>query len=144
MLCEFAGTLDGFEPIHIEDEGELEIRAIRKRYFQLIEAEKLVETKSLKTDNENLVRQISYLEAELNRLRQELETTRSYAQEERKHFYEKLDAERKEKYAVSNQLSEWRGMFIGMKQSLIERGDKPMLPKSLLNVLKSLVPEIFE
>ena len=77
MLCEFAGTLDGFEPIHIEDEGELEIRAIRKRYFQLIEAEKLVETKSLKTDNENLGRQISNLEAELNRLRQELETTRN-------------------------------------------------------------------
>lgn len=144
MLCEFAGTLDGFEPIHIEDEGELEIRAIRKRYFQLIEAEKLVETKSLKSDNENLGRQISYLEAELNRLHQELETTRNYAQEERKHFHEQLDAERKEKYAVSNQLSEWRGMFIGIKQSLIDRGDKPMLPKSLLNVLKSLVPEIFE
>ena len=56
MLCEFAGTLDEFERIHIEDEGELEIRAIRKRYFQLIEEERLEEAKSLKADRDSLKR----------------------------------------------------------------------------------------
>jgi hypothetical protein len=151
MLCEFAGTLDGFQPIHIEDDGELEIRAIRKRYFQLIEVERLEETKSLKADRDSLERKVEFLEAERDRLRKELDGIRSLLQEERSQFHETLNAdharfhkeideERQSKYALIRESGQWAGMFKGIKKSLIDRKQKPIDPEVMLNLLNSLVP----
>jgi hypothetical protein len=155
MLCEFAGTIDGFEPIHIEDEGELEIRAIRKRYFQLIEEGRLEEAKLLKTAKDSLERKVEFLEAERDRLCKELEAIRNNFQEERNQFYETLnterarfhqeiDEERKGKYTLIREAGQWEGMFKGIKKSLKDRGQKPIDPEVMLNLLNSLVPEDIE
>lgn len=172
MVCEFAANLDGYKALSEEESQDAEIDVLRRRYFKLLVDEGGIGTKenSFKVQSENLQRKIIDLEAERDRLHQELEVTRNQAREtlqatrkkfnekldaehtrfletlgaERTRFHKEIDEERKEKYALSHQLSEWRGMFIGIKQALIDRGDKPMRPTSLLNVLKSLVPEIFE
>jgi hypothetical protein len=156
MLCEFAGTIDGFEPIHIEeDEGELEIRAIRKRYFQLIEEERLEEAKSLKADKDSLERKVTFLEAERDRLRKELEAIRNHFHEESKQFYETLNAERRRfhkeideeregKYTLIRESGQWAGMFKGIKKSLVDRGQKPIDSGVMLDFLNSLVPEDIE
>jgi hypothetical protein len=155
MLCEFAGTIDGFEPIHIEDEGELEIRAIRKRYFQLIEAERLEEAKSLKADRDRLERKVEFLEAERIRLREELEALRNYFQEERNEFYETLNAQRtqfkkeineeiKEKSTLIREAGHIEGTLNWFKKSVKEKGQQTMDTETLLDFLNSLVPEDME
>jgi hypothetical protein len=133
----------------------LEIRAIRKRYFQLIEEERLEEAKSLKANNENLERKIAFLESERDRLRKELDGIRKHAQEERRQFYDTLnvertqfnkeiDEERKEKYTLLRQVGYMEGVFEGIRKSLVDRGDERIHPEHMLNLLDSLVPENIE
>jgi hypothetical protein len=152
MLCEFAGTLDGFEPIHIEDDGELEIRAIRKRYFQLIEEERLEEAKSLKADKDSLGRKVEFLEAERVRLREELDGIRNLLHEERNEFYDRLHAERtqasneiyeeiKEKGILLRKLGYMEGAFEGIRMALIDRGNELMYPQEMLRLLDHLMPD---
>jgi hypothetical protein len=121
MVCEFAANLDGYKALSEEESQDAEIDVLRRRYFKLLVDESRVDSKEniLKAENENLQRKIVDLEKE-------------------------LDEERKEKSSLLGQMSEWKGMFKGIRESLRDRGDKPIRPESLLNVLNSLVPEIFE
>jgi hypothetical protein len=121
MVCEFAVNLDGFTALSEEESQDAEIEVLRRRYFKLLVDESRVDSKEniLKAENENLQRKIVDLEKE-------------------------LDEERKEKSSLLGQMSEWKGMFKGIRASLRDRGDKPIRPESLLNVLNSLVPEDIE
>lgn len=104
-------------------------------------------------------RKVAHLEEECDRLRKELEIVHRQLYEkleaERNQSYEKLRAQRsqfrkeikgviEEKSTLLRQVSWWKGIFKGLKNSVKDRGQKPIDPETLLNILNSLVPEITE
>jgi len=72
MLCEFAGGIDGFEPIPVKVETEADINAeiamLRKRYFKLLENELREELNRLRAEKTKLDEEHQRLKEEISLL----------------------------------------------------------------------------
>jgi len=73
MLCEFATTIDGFEPVPVKVETEADIDAeiakLRKRYFKLLEDELQQQLDEVRAEKAQLIEESRRLEAEIEILR---------------------------------------------------------------------------
>ncbi|MEO8607158.1 MAG: hypothetical protein ABI690_04720 [Chloroflexota bacterium] len=157
MVCEFAANLDGFTPLSDEDSQEAEIAVLRKRYFQLLSEERNPASKEnlLKTENEKLKRQLDdareALETERERHEKSLRELGRWEAEHKllseelcsqhKQFLDQLSEAQHEKGEFIQAASYWRGMLIGLRDSMVDRGPKPIDPEILKNILNSLLED---
>jgi hypothetical protein len=155
MVCEFAANIDGFTPLSDDDSQEAEIAVLRKRYFQLLAEERDPNLKEnlLKAENEKLKRHLDDTREALETEREQHEKLlRELGHWEAKHellseelrsqrnsFLDQLSEAQHEKNDFVEAASYWHGMLVGLRDSMIDRGSKPIDPEVLMNILNSLL-----
>jgi hypothetical protein len=157
MVCEFAANLDGFVQLSDEDSQEAEIAVLRRRYFQLLVEESQaastapeVNVSPLKAENDTLRSDIQKLQREFDKLQERSALSDKDWQarcnrlseelgSQRGRFRDQLSEDHKEKCDYIESASYWHGIVIGLRDSMVDRGSKPIDPEALVNTLNRLL-----